>query len=837
MEFRAHHIVSELLDTLSNGTLPPEEFVDILGAKEYSSSTPVNVVTQRSVASRHAGRNGPQFLKLYDELKTTRCRELDPFVYVLGKIVEHPVLINLVTKPSQNSNGRSAKQIFKSSRGGSTAQDMLRSLNITDSDISPENSVKLPTLPDWCSSRPFLTQDYVSIDRRPTTERVGTLSREMQEMALVEDLLNLLVGVEGKFISITGQKGSLSTISEISQFHIDASLDPSLRDLAFRVLPVCVAYSIISGFTDNRSSFASGSVRQALAAAMRGLLKEYLIVVAQVETEYLKGNMLLQRLHLVIQPCMKTMVVLSEVASDADRGNLRGGALLSYLHDRAMQAIGDVHSQELALHLAQKASAPYFAILEQWIYKGKIEDPFKEFLVEEEAGLHKDRVKQHYNDLYWERRYTICSERTPSFLSKLADKILHTGKYLNVMQESGKPPACPDETHLEYQLRERAYVDTIEGAFDYASKSLLTLLTTDCQLMERLQSLKNYFCMSCGDFFSHFLETAEGELSKMVREIVPSRLDALLEMALRVSSASKDPFKDDLRCQLVPHNLITELFRIMNVTHDHRGHERGFVNPGDMSLEGPDSMTGSTLSGMDAFTFEYDVSWPLSLVISRKALKRYQLLFRHLLCCRHVERILCRTWLDDCRHKDTQSNKLAASWQLTAFALRQRMLTFLQSFQYYMMFEVIEPNWHIMAAKLRNASTIDDVLNTHNNFLDNCLKECMLTNPSSLKTISKLLTVCTVFAESMKRIDTVSSTPRGSQNIDADHSTPVKTFDEKFSGYMDDLLQSLAGFSSSASEEQMGNMASRLDFNNYYSKKRRTKLDIPPQTQQPDASP
>lgn len=92
------------------------------------------------------------------------------------------------------------------------------------------------------------------------------------------------------------------------------------------------------------------------------------------------------------------------------------------------------------------------------------------------------------------------------------------------------------------------------------------------------------------------------------------------------------------------------------------------------------------------------------------------------------------------------------SARAAAFALRQRMLNFVQSFQYYSMYEVIEPNWHVMAEKLSTASTIDDVLAIHSNFLDTCLKECMLTNPSSLKTISKLLSVCSVFGTGMKNI-------------------------------------------------------------------------------------
>ena len=41
----------------------------------------------------------------------------------------------------------------------------------------------------------------------------------------------------------------------------------------------------------------------------------------------------------------------------------------------------------------------------------------------------------------------------------------------------------------------------IEGAYDYASESLLGLLTKELRLMDRLDSIKGYFCMQRGDFF------------------------------------------------------------------------------------------------------------------------------------------------------------------------------------------------------------------------------------------------------------------------------------------------------------------------------------------------
>lgn len=51
---------------------------------------------------------------------------------------------------------------------------------------------------------------------------------------------------------------------------------------------------------------------------------------------------------------------------------------------------------------------------------------------------------------------------------------------------------------------------------------------------------------------------------------------------------------------------------------------------------------------------------------------------------------------------------------------------------------------------LLQASNIDDVLGHHTSFLDNCLKDCMLTNPELLKVFSKLMSVCVMFTNCMQ---------------------------------------------------------------------------------------
>ena len=87
----------------------------------------------------------------------------------------------------------------------------------------------------------------------------------------------------------------------------------------------------------------------------------------------------------------------------------------------------------------------------------------------------------------------------PLFLGKIAEKVLHTGKYLNVIRHCGYNVQCPDSREIKYTLVEREYMECIETAYAFASQRLLTLLMEEHKLMERLSSIKSFFLMGQGE--------------------------------------------------------------------------------------------------------------------------------------------------------------------------------------------------------------------------------------------------------------------------------------------------------------------------------------------------
>ena len=143
-----------------------------------------------------------------------------------------------------------------------------------------------------------------------------------------------------------------------------------------------------------------------------------------------------------------------------------------------------------------------------------------------------------------------------------------------------------------------------------------------------------------------------------------------------------------------------------------------------------------TFSAIDALTLDYTVKFPLSLVISRKTILRYQLLFRFLLHLKHVEQSLSAMWIEQKAapwRRAVPSHPEFERWRSRVFLLRARMLSFVQQILAFATFEVLEPNWRELERKLEKVQTVDQLLRDHVDFLDTCLKECMLTSSKLLK--------------------------------------------------------------------------------------------------------
>ena len=118
---------------------------------------------------------------------------------------------------------------------------------------------------------------------------------------------------------------------------------------------------------------------------------------------------------------------------------------------------------------------------------------------------------------------------------------------------------------LRYTEHPEEYSGPLEKAYATASKNLLELLIADNDLIGHLKSVKHYFLLDQGDFVVQFFDVCGDELAQNVDNCVPTRLNSLLELAIRTSVVNSDPYKDNVSVEVLPYDLIYQVEIIFDI--------------------------------------------------------------------------------------------------------------------------------------------------------------------------------------------------------------------------------------------------------------------------------
>ncbi|ORY01777.1 Spc97/Spc98 [Basidiobolus meristosporus CBS 931.73] len=556
------------------------------------------------------------------------------------------------------------------------------------------------------------------------------------------------MGVDGKYIRLVEHNPVEINQLPLVECHIEKSLDSSLSNLVKEITPLVIYHYAINSFLEIYSEFERGRINHALCAVIRNLLKEYSLLIVQLEHQSRASpSFTLQKLRSHIFPSIQTMATLhalvvkihSEVKKKSN-GSLvypKGHTVLDIIAKRMLSTSGDPGAKQLIAHLLAKASVPYFEMLLSWINSGSLRDPYGEFMVKIRDAKQLD-WKYDVNDTLWEKQYVFREGRIPTFLEPYKEKILLAGKYLNIIKrcnisvDKSQRHEIPKNQQVEFieglsdTLRAMGggkYVRDIEDAYQYSNRLLLNYLTEDKNLLSRLRSIKRYFFLDQADFLTHFLDLAADELKKTHREVSFSKLQVLLDLVLRnpSSTASSDPFKEKLK--------------VIKLGHISTPNLSDLKQSGDVESDLQKQVVGmtedATKTGYDVLTFGYEVDFPFSLVITPRTIAKYQQVFRHLLKLKRVEQLLSRTWgLSRQMWKTIPSNEYALLMRI--YAQCGKMLCFVQQVIYFLAIEVLEPNWQALEQQLSKVATIDEVLQCHNDYVETCVRECMVdsSNPS-----------------------------------------------------------------------------------------------------------
>lgn len=661
------------------------------------------------------------------------------------------------------------------------------------------HSVSLPTItlasrsPAPLAASVLISDPFQAAPLAP----LKAMSAEMQEAFILEDLLYIMMGVPGYYITFKpSPKIPLEHSAELHgpEFTISSGLDPAIREATLSVLKMARNYIAISKFLDIYSQTEYGTISHALCSSIRTLISEYLVLVAQLEHQFfVNTTFTLQSLNQHARATAHSLAVIYDLVQDfvpkvgdderdSDEDNmkdileqlkngtvgssgftslssvkkLKGGAILELLTVRLEALSGDPIARRILGHLLKEASIPYTHMLNLWMHHGLVQDPYEEFLIREQSSFNKEGLKEDYTGVYWDKRYTIRRHDVPSQLESIKEKILLAGKYLNVVREcSDLDVVKTSDQRQAADFEDEDFLASVNRAYAHANSSLLSLLLTKHEFRLRMISMKYYFFLSNSDFFTGFQYHASAELSKPSKSINKSKLQSLLDINIQIPGtvAGNDKFNHDVRIDLAREGLFETLGRISSVTGLNEESRKTGIWTETRTLTS-DHDAGE-LVGFNSLQLDYSVPFPLSLVLNRMAIFSYQLLFRHLFSLRHTERSLNDGWIELNKMsmwRDRSVSRPIELWKQRVWTLRARMSGFISQITYYCTNEVLDPRFAQFMATLETAQTVDELMRIHEQFLDTCHKECMLTNQGLLRLYVKILTMCQAFASWCTRL-------------------------------------------------------------------------------------
>jgi len=564
---------------------------------------------------------------------------------------------------------------------------------------------------------------------------LSKLPLAVQELCIIEDLLFLIMNLDGKYFSY--HQGTLHTTKNI--IFVDEGVDPSILSRLNPVLKAAFCCSRLLEFVAEKTRMKAGLVLQAFADALDVLLKEFFQVVIALDRKFKARELGLHQFCFHLSPYTRSLQSLLHLTFEVETREIGGGALIKTLEDKIASVSGDRQLRATYTALLDGSSRPFLEVLIRWLSNGSFNDSQHEFMIADTKRSHEDVefLEANAQEDYFSSRYVLNGRNVPRLLEDLQQKVLLTGIYRNIRthlsKSQSRPIDRPNELLSIPQWDRRSLNETVSAAFSEVNNSLMSSLFQSSKLFTTMCAAKSFFFVEKGDFLDNFLSTADSELKRSSKEIQIHQLQSLFELSLKNSSMANDPFHESFTCELASNGLYDSLVKIIQ-NSDSNSNTPG-VNAAQSSTTVSKSPKVSELLSMNM-----KVDFPESLIMNSKAVAKYQIVFRHIVHCVELIRGLAVPLGRCASIKVTQLRHFET--------LKQAMLQFVRTVHYYICYNVLEPQWERFASAIqeRKFISVEEITATHMDFLDTCLRECMLTNSKLVQLMSMIWSTCFKFS-------------------------------------------------------------------------------------------
>lgn len=576
--------------------------------------------------------------------------------------------------------------------------------------------------------------------------------------------------------------------------YVDDRIDPSILNRIKPVLKAAYCASRLTEFITEKTRFNNGQVIQALCQSLDIVLKEFFQVIMTVDKKFKAKEIGLHQFCFHLVPFTRTLQSLLHLTFEIESNDIQGGGLICLLEDKIASVSGDRQLRSTYTALLDGCSKPFLNTLNKWLATGNFSDAHSEFMIVDNKKspiTHEDQLSE---DLLVSR-HTLQSKNTPRLLEDVQHKILLIGTYRNIQSILNKNAVLSIRSSLQWDRR--VIQDAINESYAEVNSALMTSLFQSGKLFDVISAAKRFFFIENCDYVQNFLLNIRNEMNRTSKEISKQSLQGAFESALKTSCFGNDPFAESLQLELSTSGLYDSLVKIIQNTSE---------KPGPTAGNNSNSASAQRVPKIsELLSMSMKIDFPESMILNSKALAKYQIVFRHLIQC--IELI---------RGLSVPLNRvpMKVHSQLRQFEImKNSMLQFVRTMHYYICQNVLEPQWERFSTALRERrfTSVEEITNTHMNFLDTCLRECMLTNSKLVQLIGMIWSTCTKFSALVHELNNRITARTLNESTFQEVMGKFSALHQHFLKYVRVLIEALQYYAARDCDHYIANFLNSLD--------------------------
>ncbi|KAL4558866.1 hypothetical protein LXL04_037070 [Taraxacum kok-saghyz] len=567
------------------------------------------------------------------------------------------------------------------------------------------------------------------------------------------------------------------------------------------VSPLSRTSKISKDARDNQSVY-----RRAIANGIAEVLSIYRSAVLHIEQKLLSDS--LPILATVTQGLNKFLFFfppLYELILEIERDGICGGKLLTLLHKRCHCGVPEVQTciQRLLWHGHQVM----YNQLTHWMVYGILHDQYGEFFIsrqhekdlENESSSHSNKIQKmgkksggdgSISD--WYMGFSISLDMLPEHVPvSVAESILFSGKAIRVLRNPSSSFKCVDvmsheatgpqtfkeslkkehslnttvtgdellpqsdadkiETMLKNlqessEFHKRSFEEAIGSIRGIAASHLWQLVVVRADLNGHLKAIKDYFLLAKGDFVQSFLEG-----SRELMRLPPRQSTAEADLTVPFLQARAKTISED-----------DKYFSRVSLRVNIRSSQADVQKPKAFGEVGPTplsdtSLDTTALDGWDGISLEYSLDWPLQLFFTHEVLTKYNRMFQYLLRLKRIEMELEKSWVSVMQqdHADFAKSRNKRLKGKTSQQKRQRvrpmwwvreqMVFLIRNLQFYIQVDVVESQWDILVAHIKESNDFTHLVNFHQEYLSALISQSFLDIGSVSRILDGIMKLCLHF--------------------------------------------------------------------------------------------